>query len=154
MIFKGRYLHTTWDNPLAPFVKASLRTMDEQWIEVSFLIDLGADGTYLPSKYAKKLGLQPDKAETENNVTGVGAQKVEYIPYTTQLRFKRDGDHRTFDLEIGVFTQAESLDVPILGRDVMNDFTLLCDFRANLVWLLDETERTKLLQCCEAMEIP
>ena len=152
MIFHGRYSKTNWENPLAPFIKASIRAKDGQWIEVFFLIDLGADGTYLPSKYAKKLGLQLDEAKTKDNATGVGGQRVEHI--TTQLRFERNGAHRTFDLEIGVFTQAESLDLPILGRDVMNFFTLLCDVRANLVWLMDEAERTKLLQCCDAIEMP
>lgn len=153
MIFKGRYSQTNWDNPLAPFVNASLRTVNEQWIEVSFLIDLGADGTYLPSQYAKKLGMQLDRAPTEDNVTGVGGQRAEYVPFTTQLRFS-NGDEKILELEIGIFTQADALDVPILGRDVMNCFTVLCDFRGNLVWLLDETERTQLLQCCEAMETP
>ncbi len=153
MIFNGRYSQTHWGCPLAPVVEALVRTTDGRWMSVTFLIDLGADGTYLPSEYIEDLGLQPDEAQTEDDVTGVGGQKIEHIPYTTQLRFSNN-DRRTFDLEIGVFTQAEALDVPILGRDVMNDFTLLCDFRANLVWLLDEAERTKLLQCCEAMETP
>ena len=154
MIFKGRYSQTDWDNLLAPFVEASIRTPDNKWIDVFFLIDLGADGTYLPSEYVMKLGLQLDEARTEDNVTGVGGQKVEYIPYTTQLRFKRGDDRRTFDLEIGVFTKEEALDLPILGRDVMNFFTLLCDVRANLVWLMDDVSRTQVLQCCEAMETP
>ena len=145
MIFKGRYSQTMWGNPLAPFVEAMVRATDDRWVKVFFLIDLGADGTYLPRRYVTKLGLQPDEAQTKDDVTRVGGQKIEHIPYTTQLRFSND-DRRTFDLEIGVFTQEEALDMPILGRDVMNFFTLLCDVRANLVWLLDEAERTKLLQ--------
>ena len=152
MIFKGRYSQTNWNDPLAPFVKASIRTADEKWIDVSFLIDLGADGTYLPSEYAKKLGIQLDKAKTEDDVTGVGGRRVKYIPFITQLKFESNGDWRIFDLSIGVFTQEESLDIPVLGRDVMNFFTLLCDVKANLVWLIDETDRIKLLQFCEAIE--
>ncbi len=154
MIFKGRYSQTNWDNPLAPFIKARIRASDDQWIDVFFLIDLGADGTYLPSKYAKKLGLQLDEAKREDNVTGVGGQRVEYVPFMTQIKFGSHGGRRTFDLEIGVFIQEESANLPILGRDVLNFFTLLCDFRANLVWLLDETERTQLLRFCEAPETP
>lgn len=151
MIFKGRYSQTTPYNPLAPFVKASIRTVEDQWIEVSFLIDLGADSTYLPAKYAKKLGLQLNGAETSDNVTGVGGQRTEYVPFTTHLKFERAGDRKTFDLEIGVFTREESLDVPLLGRDVTNFFTVLCDFRANLVWLVDEEPRERVLQLCDAM---
>ena len=45
MIFKGRYAQPTPNNPLAPFVGASIRTADDKWIDVFFLIDLGADGT-------------------------------------------------------------------------------------------------------------
>ena len=74
---------------------------------MSFLIDLGADGTYLPSEYAKKLGIQLDEAKTEDDVTGVGGRRVEYIPFITQLRFERNDNRRTFDLSIGVFTQVE-----------------------------------------------
>ncbi len=154
MIFHGRYSKTNWENPLAPFIKASIRAKDGQWIEVFFLIDLGADGTYLPSKYAKKLGLQLDEAKTKDDATGVGGQRVEHIPYMTQIRFKSDGDRRTFDLEIGVFTQEEALDLPVLGRDVLNFFTLLCDVRANLVWLMDDVSRTQILQFCETMGTP
>jgi hypothetical protein len=154
MIFKGRYSQTNWSSPLAPFVKASIRTANEKWINVSFLIDLGADGTYLPSEYAKKLGIQLDEAKTEDDVTGVGGQRAEYIPFITQLRFNRNGDEKIFDIEIGVFTQEESLDIPVLGRDIMNFFSLLCDVKANLVWLIDEMDRIKLLQFCEELETP
>lgn len=152
MIFKGRYSQTNWNNPLAPFVKASIRTANEKWIDVSFLIDLGADGTYLPSEYAKKLGIQLDEARMENDVTGVGGQRVEYIPFITQLKFESNGGWRTINLSIGVFTQEESLDIPVLGRDVMNFFTLLCDLKANLVWLIDDSDRMKLLRFCDAIE--
>jgi len=152
MIFKGRYSQTNWNNPLAPFVEASVLAADGEWIDVFFLIDLGADGTYLPSKYMKELGIQLDEAKTEDDVTGVGGRKVEYIPFITQLRFERNDNRRTLDLSIGVFTQEESLDIPVLGRDVMNFFTLLCDLKANLVWLIDETDRIKILQFCEAIE--
>ncbi len=151
MIFKGRYAQTTPYNPLAPFVEASIRATDDQWIDVFFLIDLGADGTYLPSKYIEDLGLQFDNAETSDNVTGVGGQRTEYVPFTTQLKFERNGDRNTLDLEIGVFTREESLDAPVLGRDVTNFFTVLCDFRANLVWLIDEEPRGRILQLCDAI---
>jgi len=176
MIFKGRYSQTNWNYPLAPFVEASVRAADEKWIDVFFLIDLGADGTYLPNKYMKELGIQLDKAKTDDDVTGVGGQRAEYVPFITQLRFNRNGDEKIFDIEIGVFTQEESLDIPVLigknsssflfdqtfsfrkrkslGRDVMNFFTLLCDLKANLVWLIDEADRIKLLQFCEAIETP
>ena len=145
---------TTLNNPLAPFVEASIRATDGKWVKVFFLIDLGADGTYLPSEYLKKLGIQLNGAKVEDNITGVGGQKVKYIPFTTQLRFRSNVVRRTFDLEIGVFTQEESLDIPVLGRDVMNFFTLLCDLKANLVWLIDEADRIKFLQFCEEIETP
>jgi len=152
MIFKGRYSQTTLNNPLAPFVEASIRATDGKWVKVFFLIDLGADGTYLPSEYLKKLGLQLDEAKSEDNVTGVGGQKVKYVPFMTQLRFRSNIVRRTFDIEIGVFTQEESLDIPVLGRDVMNFFTLLCDLKANLVWLIDEADRINLLRFCDAID--
>ena len=97
MIFKGRYLQTTLNNPLAPFVEALVRTTDGKWVNVTFLIDLGADGTYLPSEYMEDLGTQLDEAQTEDNVTGVGGQRAEYVPFTTQLRFESHGVLRTFD---------------------------------------------------------
>jgi hypothetical protein len=72
LIYQGRYSYTHWSNPLAPFVEALVRTVDKRWIWVSFLIDLGADATYLPSEFVQKLGIQLDQANTEDNVTGVG----------------------------------------------------------------------------------
>ena len=152
MIYTGYYSQTNWDNPLAPFVDAKIRAADDKWVNVSFLIDLGADGTYLPSEYLKKLGLQLNEAETKDNVNGVGGQSVEHVPFMTQLRFDNNGNHRLFDLEVGVFTEEESLDFPLLGRDVMNAFTLLCDAPANLVWLTNEADRTKFLQFCDTIE--
>ena len=117
----------------------------------------------MPGEYAKKLGIQLDEARMENDVTGVGGQRVEYVPFITvrrsrrcftQLKFESNGDWSTFDLSIGVFTQEESLDIPVIGRDVMNFFTFLCDLKANLVWLIDEADRIKLLRFCEAIETP
>ena len=153
MIFKGRYSQTSWDNPLAPFVEVSVRATDGKWVKVFFLIDLGADGTYLPHEYLKKLGIQLKAAEKANNVTGVGGQRAEHVPYTTQLRFS-NSDEKMLDLEIEVFTQAESLDLPLLGRDVINFFTLLCDVQANLVWLIDEVDRARILQFFNGIDTP
>lgn len=154
LIFKGRYSHTNWDSPLALFVETLVRVADNSWIWINFLIDLGADGTYLPFEFIEKLGIQLEEAKTEDNVSGVGGQRVEHVPFITQLRFESNGNRRTFDLEIGIFTREESLDLPVLGRDVMNFFTLLCDAEANLVWLVDEAERGKILQLCNDIDSP
>ena len=153
MIFNGRYSQPTPNNPLAPFVEAGIRATDGKWVSVFFLIDLGADGTYLPSKYIEELDIQIDQVKTEDDVAGVGGQRIKHVSFTTQLRFiNKVKDEKIFDVEIGVFTQEEALDLPVLGRDVMNFFTLLCDARANLVWLMDEADRTKLLQFCDTIE--
>jgi hypothetical protein len=154
MIFEGRYSLTTLPNPLAPFIEAFIRSTDDRWVEVFFLIDLGADATYLPSEFVQKLGIQLNAANIEDNVTGAGGQRTEYIPFTTQMKFESNGVQRTFDLEIGVFTEDQSLDFPVLGRDIINFFTLVCDTPANLVWLADEVECQEILKFCDSMNPP
>lgn len=83
-------------------MEAVVRATDGRWVQVFFLIDLGSDGTYVPSEYMADLGLQLDKAKIEDDVTGVGGQRVEHLPFTTQLRFINDnGDEKSFDWRLG-----------------------------------------------------
>jgi len=108
--------------------------------------NIGADGTYLPSEYAKKLGIQLDEARMENDVTGVGGQRVEYVPFITQLKFESNGDWSTFDLSIGVFTQEESLDIPVLVGKNSSSFLFDGTFSSKLFFPTFSFRKKKLTQ--------
>jgi hypothetical protein len=48
-------------------------------------------------------------------------------------------------VEIGVFSDPTLLDLPLLGRDLLNPFTLVCDEGQDFVYLLDGQDRQRVL---------
>lgn len=114
----------TFDPP-APFAKIALRNIatGERIEDISVLLDTGADISLLPLSAIEKLHIEP----SGEKVKLVGFNESENISdgYALQVIFlgkRLTGDYCAINDEVG-----------ILGRDVLNRFSIIFDGR-NLEW--------------------
>lgn len=132
MVFRGAY-----DNiggVRRPYITVRLRSAAGLWIPLPFLIDSGADVTFLDASCLRQIGENP-QAESAQRVSGIGGEAV-HVQVPTALRFESPEGAKTFTGTIGVFLQAEACDTPVLGRDVLDSFRLICDWNRDLILLL------------------
>jgi hypothetical protein len=132
MIFRGAY--DDIDGIRRPYITVRVRSAEGVWIPLPFLIDSGADATFLDASCLQQIGVDPD-AVSERTATGVGG-KAAHVQFSTSLRFESLEGTKTFSGTIGVFTDSEACDTPVLGRDVLDSFRLICDPGRNVILLL------------------
>jgi len=124
------------DGIIRPSVQAFVRVADGAWVEVLFLLDAGADRTVFSARFLHRL--QPlEKVESESiRLAGVGGQ-VGSITIETAIRFAMDdGQRATVRGLFSVFTEVESADLSVLGRDVTDNFSVIYDYPNRAVVLL------------------
>jgi hypothetical protein len=112
------------------------RLADGQWVEVAFLLDAGADRTVLNARFLHLLRPLEVSESEPSHLAGVGGQ-VDTITIATVLGFKKDdGRPVTVQGTFRAFTEGESADLSVLGRDVTNNFSVVYDYPNQLVALL------------------
>ena len=132
MIFRGTYDNI--DGIRRPYITVRVRSADGMWIPLPFLIDSGANATFLDTSCLQQIGANPD-AVSERTATGVGG-KAAHVQFPTSLRFESLEGTKTFSGTIGVFTDSDACDTPVLGRDVLDSFRLIFDQGRNVILLL------------------
>jgi hypothetical protein len=124
------------DSVIRPSIQGPVRIADGQMIEVTFLLDAGADRTVFS---VDLLALLRPLATGENeqiHFAGVGGE-VGSITVQTVIGFERDnGQLITVRGAFGVFTLSESSEMSVLGRDVTNNFDVIYSFPRREVILL------------------
>ena len=108
------------DGVIRPVVPGLVRLPDNQWHEVSFLLNAGADRTVFSTRFLLRLReLQPIDS-SQILLSGVGGN-TSSIRVETAIAFARDdGRLVTVRGTFSVFTEGESADLSVLGRDVSN----------------------------------
>jgi hypothetical protein len=112
MIFRGAYDNV--DGIRRPYITILVRSRDGAWIPLPFLIDSGADATFLDASCLRQMRIDPGTA-SEQTASGVGG-KAAHIQFVTAFQFESEEGARTFTGTIGVFTDPETCDTPVLGR--------------------------------------
>lgn len=123
------------DGETRPIMPGLVRLTNNRWLEVSFLLDAGADRTVFSARFMKQL---EDLKTTSQQIllSGVGGG-ADSITVETAIAFARDdGQLVTVRGTYGVFTQSESADLSILGRDVTNNFSVIYDYPQTIIALL------------------
>lgn len=121
------------DGVIRPIVQGQIRLADGDWLEVPFLLDAGADRTVFSSDLfdllqALEIG--------ELRLAGIGGASGAIV-ISTEVGFTRDdGKLVTVRGTFGVFTDYESADLSVLGRDVTNNFGVIYDYPNRLIALL------------------
>lgn len=124
------------DGVSRPIAPGLVRLSDEQWIKVIFLLDAGADRTVFSPDFLDLLRPLETTGSDQIHLSGVGGE-AHSITIETAIGFVRDdGRLVTVRGTFGVFTEAESADIPVLGRDVTNNFSVIYDYPNRIVALL------------------
>jgi hypothetical protein len=104
MIFRGAYDNI--NGVRRPYITILVRSRDGVWIPLPFLIDSGADATFLDSSCIQQMSTNPG-AVAEQTVSGVGG-KAAHIQIATALRFTSEEGTKTFSGTMGIFIDPEA----------------------------------------------
>src|ERR1700674_588490 len=105
------------DGVIRPIVPGLVRLPDGQWLEVSFLLDAGADRTVFSADFFSLL--EPLITPSQRLLLSGVAGTTNSITIETASAFARDdGQLITVRGLFGVFTEGESAELSVLGRDV------------------------------------
>ena len=133
MRINGEWLQCD-DGDIRPVIRGELLGNDSDWRELELLIDTGADRTLIS---ATVLGdSQLPHLPQVVPVGGLGGL-ADTVVVQSQLRLTRDdGTKFLIRGSFAACTQVEALEMSVLGRDVLDHFTLIVDRTEELVVLL------------------
>lgn len=138
MIFRGRYEND--EGIVRPYINGDILTPKGDWISIDFLIDTGADETFLDFNSIKRLQLKTEGIDVKSDVGGIGGSDIPYFQFDSTLKLISNSGAKIFEGGINVFLDPHACEVPLLGRDVLDDFIVIFDKKQNSVFLLDEDE--------------
>jgi len=124
------------DRVIRPTVTGVVRAPDGQVFELPFLLDAGADRTVFSADFLSLLITLRSREAEQIHLAGVGG-RVGSITVETTIGFTRDdGKVVTIRGGFAVFTEGESAELSVLGRDVTNNFSVIYDYPNRAVALL------------------
>jgi len=130
------------DGVARPIIRGEILNAEGVWKPVEFLVDTGADCTALSAAVFDALGFR--SAEGHRQLGGVGGM-ADCVEVTTQIRLARDaGGKAVFRGRYAAFTRLESLDMSVLGRDIMQMFVAIVDRPARVVTLIRPNHRYRI----------
>lgn len=133
MRINGEWLQCD-DGDIRPVIRGELLGDDGAWRDLELLIDTGADRTLISATVLEDSQL-PHLPQAVP-VGGLGGM-AETVIVQTQLRFTRDdGTKFVVRGKFAACMQVETLEMSVLGRDVLDHFTLIVDRAEELVVLL------------------
>ena len=143
MLLSGTW-HVCDDGILRPVMPAEVQARDGSWIKAPFLVDTGADRTVFSLDILRALGL-PAVVATDR-LGGIGGVVTTSI-VETRLRLTRENHGKVMLRgQYAAVTEAEVLDMSVLGRDVTNLFAMIVDWPQRVVCLLGQRHQYTLTQ--------
>lgn len=141
MRFNGKWF-TCNDGIERPLIAGEVLGAADHWWPVRMLVDTGADQTVLSAPILQNLELP--LIEPEDRIGGVGGI-VDHVMVRTTLRLKRD-DGGTAEIRgaFAGFRRYETLDMSILGRDVLDLFAVIVDRPGDAVCLIRQPHRYRI----------
>lgn len=124
------------DGVVRPVVLGLVHTKHDELLNVTFLLDAGADRTVFSARFLNRLQSLEITSGDHIQLAGAGGL-VNSITIQTLIGFTRDdGKAVTVRGVFGVFTEGESAEMSVLGRDVTNNFSVIYDYPNRAVELL------------------
>ena len=144
----SRLISGTWhvcdDGIIRPVLRAEIQARDGSWVKAPLLLDTGADRTVFSTDILQALRLQPVVAE--NRLGGVGGV-VSATIVETRIRLTHENNGKVmFWGQYAALTEAETLDMSVLGRDVTNLFAIIVDWPQRVVCLLGQRHQYTIIQ--------
>lgn len=124
------------DGGIRPLIRGEILGGDDIWREFEFLIDTGADRTVFSANVLRLSNFQ-------NVVAGIGIGGIggvtENVLVSTRIRFYRDdGVQVFFSGRYAGCTDPRALDMSVLGRDILDTFTLIVDRPGDTIAILGQ----------------
>ena len=133
MQFNGEWIECD-DGVVRPIIRAQVLSRDRLWRAADFLIDTGADRTVISADLLNALKLETSLPKDQ--IGGLGGL-IESTVITTMIGLKRqDGQRVTFRGAYACCTQYKALDMSVLGRDILEMFSVIVDRPADVVAIL------------------
>lgn len=130
------------DGLVRPILRGFVLASHGSWEPALFLVDTGADHTVFSAAMLDVLALESLGAQ--ETLGGVGGL-AQCVPVPTQIRFPLDGGGTAvFRGEYAAMLRVESLDMSVLGRDVLGMFAVIVDRPGNAVILVRHHHRYKI----------
>lgn len=130
------------DGLVRPVVRGEILNAMGGWQSAPFLVDTGADCTVFSAAVLDVLGF--GSIEGRRRLSGVGGT-VESVEIATQIRLSRDdGGKAVFRGRYAAFTRLESLDISVLGRDIMQMFAVIVDRPGGVVAFVRPNHRYQI----------
>ncbi len=124
------------DGIVRPVIRGEIQADGEDWQPAFFLVDTGADRTVLSAAVLAILRLQP--VASHDRLSGVGGQ-ANAVLIETRIRFSREAEGKvTFRGQYAAVTELESLDMSVIGRDILDSFAVIVDRPHDVVCLLGQ----------------
>jgi hypothetical protein len=143
MLINGTW-HVCDDDIIRPVIRAEIQAYNGAWVKAPLLLDTGADRTVFSPDILQALRLQPIVAESR--LGGVGGVTSAII-IATRMRLTRENNGKVMLRgQYAAITEAETLDMSVLGRDVTNLFTVIVDWPQRVVCLLGQQHRYTIVQ--------
>ncbi len=132
------------DGIIRPVIRGEIRCSSGAWIEAPFLLDTGADKTVFSAAILGTLALSP--TAYPGAIGGVGGV-ANSVLIETQIMLPREQDGKViFRGQYAALTDAEALDVCVLGRDITNLFSVIVDYPGSVVCLLGQRHQYTIIQ--------
>ena len=132
------------DGIVRPVIQGEILTSRSLWIPAPFLVDTGSDQTVFSAAILADLSLQSRAAQDQ---IGGGGGVVNSVIVETQIQFRREaGRMVVFRGQYRALTEVEALDISVLGRDIMELFSVIVDRPGNVVCLLGQRHRYTIEQ--------
>jgi hypothetical protein len=138
MIVRGRYVAR--GGIYRPFVVLRVRSASGSWVPIPFLIDTGADATFLNHACVAHLDLDVSPLPLKSDASGVSGGFLYYETHIWLRLEAETGEARVFAGNLGVMADPVTSDVPVLGRDVLNQFAAIFDYKRNEILLIAEPD--------------
>jgi predicted aspartyl protease len=122
-----------------PVIRGRTRADDASWVQTPFLVDTGADRTVLSSGILAALSLPP--LPTQERIGGVGGLVNSIVVETVIQLFREHGGEVAFRGQFAAVTDAEALDMSVLGRDITSLFAVIVDQPGSVVCLVGHGHR-------------
>ncbi len=122
------------DGFVRPVVRGEILNAHGIWEPTPFLLDTGADCTVFSAAILDVLGFKTNAAD--HRLGGVGGV-AESVQVTTKIQLRCDnGKTAVFRGQYAAFWELESLDMSVLGREIMDIFAVIVDRPNNVVTLI------------------
>ncbi len=129
---------------MRPVIQGQAQGADGTWLDVALLVDVGADQTVFSADVLRALGFSMQSVP--DRLSGVGGSAPTARFLSALRMFRHDGGDAVFRGAFQAFTDPASLDMSVLGRNLLNEFAVIIDWPKKAVYLVNQRHRYAIIE--------